>query len=242
MKTKSLPISLSFFSEKSFKSLFGLSLFVVPNHIDYYNSLGKRDTMFVKTVKVKKPNPIAVVIVLAAILVLIAVWVFDFGGGNNLKDKYNLPTNADRTAFLKDLGWDVSAVENDCKVVKIPVTFNEIYIGYNKLQKQQGFDLSDYKGKTVEIYTYDVYNYPDKPSGIIAHLVICESKLVAGDICSTELNGFMHGLMPIDGKGLKNNDSSADEQAIAPAQTTSPAETVVVIGTEGTDVTEFPEK
>ncbi|MFA5658144.1 MAG: DUF4830 domain-containing protein [Oscillospiraceae bacterium] len=195
--------------------------------------------MFVKTVKVKKPNPIAVVVVLAAVLILIAVWVLDFGG-SELKDKYKLSTNTERISFLEELGWEVSQLEIDCKIVKIPADFNETYLAYNKLQKQQGFDLSDYKGMTVEIYTYEVYNYPDKPSSIVVHLVVFEGTLIAGDVCCTELNGFMHGLMPIDEEGMKNNGSSiTDEETIAPAQTTAPAETVIVIGTEATD---FPEK
>ena len=196
--------------------------------------------MFVKTVRVKKLNPIAVILVLAVVLILIAIWVLDFGK-SGLKDKYQLPENANRVSFLQGLGWEVSEVELNCKVVKIPSTFNEVYLAYNKLQRQQGFDLGDYKGKTVEIYTYEVYNYPDKPQNIVVHLVIFEGKLIGGDVCSTEMNGFMHGLMPVDKEGLKNNASSiTDEQSISPTGgDAAPEQTVIsVAGTEA----DYPEK
>lgn len=196
--------------------------------------------MFVKTVRVKKLNPIAVILVLAVVLILIAIWVLDFGK-SGLKDKYQLPENANRVSFLQGLGWEVSEVELNCKVVKVPSTFNEVYLAYNKLQRQQGFDLGDYKGKTVEIYTYEVYNYPDKPQNIVVHLVIFEGKLIGGDVCSTEMNGFMHGLMPVDKEGLKNNASSiTDEQSISPTGgDAAPEHTVIsVVGTEA----DYPEK
>lgn len=168
--------------------------------------------MFVKTVKVKKPSPIAVVIILVAVLALIAMWVFDIGG-KGIGDKYKLPTNTERSQFLNDLGWKISDKEVNCKVVKIPSTFNKVYTVYNKLQKEQGFDLSNYKGKTVEIYTYEVYNYPEKPNNIVAHLIVCDGTLIGGDVCCTELDGFMQGLMPTKKGDMKKSDSSqADEK------------------------------
>jgi len=163
--------------------------------------------MFVKTVRVKKPNPIAIVLILVAVLILIAIWVLGLGG-KGIGDKYKLPSNTERTQFLTDLGWKVSPQEVGCKVVKIPSTFNKVYDVYNKLQKEQGFDLSDHKGKTVEIYTYDVYNYPDKEKNIVAHLIVCDGTLIGGDVCCTELEGFMQGLMPTKKGELKNSESS----------------------------------
>lgn len=188
--------------------------------------------MFVKTVKLKKPNPIAIVIILAAVLILIAVWVLD-AGGKGIGDKYNLPTNAERTTFLSNLGWDVSPKETECKVIKIPSKFNTVYEVYNKLQKQQGFDLAKLKGKTVEIYTYEVYNYPESPENIVAHLIICEGKLIGGDVCCIESDGFMQGLMPKDKKGMKKseatksetNESADSDPAVTDTKTTEPPTT-----------------
>ena len=138
--------------------------------------------MFVKTVKLKKPNPVAVVIILAAVLILVAVWVLG-SSGKGVGDKYKLSSNQERKTFLSALGWNVSDKETDCKIIKIPSKFNAVYNVYNKIQKQQGFDLSDFKGETVELYTYEVYNYPDNPNNIVAHLIICKGKLFGGDVC-----------------------------------------------------------
>lgn len=186
--------------------------------------------MFVKTVKLKKPNPVAVVIILAAVLILVAVWVLG-SSGKGVGDKYKLPTNQERKTFLSDLGWNVSDKETDCKIIKIPSKFNAVYNVYNKMQKQQGFDLTDFKGETVELYTYEVYNYPDNPKNIVAHLIICKGTLIGGDVCSTESDGFIHGLMPVDKKGMKNSGTqdarttqSPTGTTTAPATTKAPAE------------------
>ncbi len=92
------------------------------------------------------------------------------------------------------MGWEVSDEYDECKAVTIPKEFNEVYEKYNKLQKQQGFDLEDYKGKTAEVYTYAVKNYGNKKQEVRANLIVCEGQLVGGDVCSAELDGFMQGL------------------------------------------------
>lgn len=179
--------------------------------------------MFVKTVKLKKPNPIAIIVVLAAVLILAVVWIIGSKGKSG-SAKYAMKDNAQRVSFLQSLGWQVSEKETDCKVIKIPTDFNTVYNAYNKLQKQQGFDLSKHKGETVEIYTYDVYNYPDKPDNIVTHLIVSNDMLVGGDVCSTEKDGFIHGLMPVNKEGMnKDNGKSKDARTTTPPQTTTQA-------------------
>ena len=180
--------------------------------------------MFVKTVKVKKPNPLALGIILIIVLALIAIWVIK-GSSGGIGKKYKLPTNTERVQFLQDLGWEISESETDVKVVKIPEEFNMVYKAYNKIQKQQGFDLSKHKGDTVEIYTYDVYNYPDKPENVAAHLIICDNILIGGDVCCTELDGFMQGLVPIKQEDVKNSEETTAEETTAPEETTEPEST-----------------
>ena len=75
--------------------------------------------------------------------------------------------------------------------------WNDVFEEYNSIQKQQGFDLEDYKGKDVTIYTYEVYNYEGKPENMVANLMIYENRLIGGDLSCTELGGFIQGLMPI---------------------------------------------
>ena len=61
------------------------------------------------------------------------------------------------------------------------------------MQKKQGLDLEKYKGKTAKRYSYVVTNYPGVPEGVRANMVVYNDKIIAGDICSLELDGFMHG-------------------------------------------------
>lgn len=58
----------------------------------------------------------------------------------------------------------------------------------------QGFDLSDYKGKKVTLYTYTINNYKNQKQGIVADMLVCDGMLIGGDICNTSAeNGFLVG-------------------------------------------------
>ena len=132
--------------------------------------------MFIKTIKVKKPTFAVIGAVLAALALLAVIIVTVVRISSPAV--YEMKSEAQRQAFLKE----------------IPKEFNEVYEKYNKLQKQQGFDLEDYKGKTAEVYTYAVKNYGNKKQEVRANLIVCKGQLVGGDVCSAELDGFMQGL------------------------------------------------
>ena len=123
--------------------------------------------MFIKTIKVKKPTFAVIGAVLAALALLAVIIVTVVRISSPAV--YEMKSEAQRQAFLKEMGWEVSDEYDECKAVTIPKEFNEVYEKYNKLQKQQGFDLEDYKGKTAEVYTYAVKNYGirSRRSGLI---------------------------------------------------------------------------
>ena len=78
--------------------------------------------------------------------------------------------------------------------VLLPSSFNDTYEKYNQIQKEQGLDLLKYAGATCQRYTYEVTNYPDADAGtVVANVLIYKDKVIGGDICSTQLGGFMHG-------------------------------------------------
>lgn len=148
--------------------------------------------MFVKTIKLKKTAAVLGYVLLALLAVFVALFVFN----RAMKPKgIILATEQDQVNFLSELGWETSPVAIDCRSVVIPEDWNDVYTQYNELQIQQGFDLSKYKGASAEIYTYEIYNYGERRPNVVANLVICDSKLIAGDVCCTELGGFMQGLM-----------------------------------------------
>ena len=43
-------------------------------------------------------------------------------------------------------------------------------------------------------YTYQITNYPNTDQTVLVTLYVQGDRLIAGDIHSTALNGFMHGL------------------------------------------------
>ena len=150
--------------------------------------------MFVKTVKVKKPNTLitAMVIIVVCISVVLVVIACRF----SKKQVYEMNSETQRQEFISEMGWETSDEYDECKVITIPEEFNDVYQNYNEIQKKQGFDLSDFKGKQAEVYVYKVKNYPgmEDKDGINCNLIVCDGQLIGGDVCSSELDGFMQGL------------------------------------------------
>lgn len=147
--------------------------------------------MIVKTFKVRKKGLVICGGILIAILVILVV----FGIVHKATSKtYSMKTESERQKFMSEMGWKVSEEYTSCKVVSIPKEFNDTYENYNELQKEQGFNLKKYKGEMVEIYTYEVYNYPGNSENVVINLMVFEGKLIGGDVSCNELDGFMQGL------------------------------------------------
>lgn len=115
--------------------------------------------------------------------------------------RLNAKNEEERLAFLEQFGWTVEEEPVEVGEVVIPAEWNEVYTKYNQLQREQGLDLSKYGGKTCKRWVYQVLNYPRKGETVYATLLIYKGKVIAGDISSAELDGFMatflgeHGLM-----------------------------------------------
>ena len=103
-------------------------------------------------------------------------------------------TNEDRVAFLESYGWTVSPEAIAVEELLIPEEFDETYADYLALQAGQGFDLTKYQGKRVKRYTYEITNYPSGEEGVQAGLLIYKNTVVGGEVLSSQINGFIHGL------------------------------------------------
>lgn len=99
-------------------------------------------------------------------------------------------------AFIEENGYKVSSPLT--KEITIPSEFSDVYEKYNELQRRQGFDLRRHKGKSAVSYTFNVTGYVDKngkpDSDVQIHIIVCDGKIVAADIASTRLDGFMEAL------------------------------------------------
>ena len=114
--------------------------------------------------------------------------------GNESSVSYTkIKTEEARKEFLKQFGWETANESKESAEITIPNDFDKILQSYNDIQKNQGLDLSKYKGKTVTRYTYEVTNYPEYKGTVYANIIIYKNKVVGGDICSSDIDGFIHG-------------------------------------------------
>lgn len=104
-----------------------------------------------------------------------------------------IKTNEDRIKFLEQFGWQISSEAKESCEVLIPEEFDKVFAGYNEIQKSQGLDLSKYKKKKLTRYTYTVDNYEGYDGTVYANLLIYRNKVVGGDICSADADGFLQG-------------------------------------------------
>lgn len=156
--------------------------------------------MFGFTAKITKKRFVcAVIIIMLPLLIFAAVKT---SSAKSATKEIYLKSEKERIAYLAGFGWQIDENSETDKASAIPAEFDDVYKSYNELQKSQGFDLTDYAGKSVTIYNYKVLNYPENSEYVYATLILYDGKLIGGDIHSTALNGFMHGF-DLSGTGLK---------------------------------------
>ena len=168
--------------------------------------------MMVMTAKVDLKKTLTLVGILAGVILVI---VLLFGNGSAVETSVAAVSGNDaRVQFLKDLGWDVSASPVESGQVKIPTGTTEIFERYNALQKSQGYDLTDYAGKSVMRFVYRVNNYPGTTEPVYATLLVYKDRVIGGDVTDTSAKGHIRGLTP-------NNTASIPTETTAPTEPTS---------------------
>ena len=143
-----------------------------------------------------KVNIKKLLIALAAVAGLIIALVLTFGGGEaaNATAVTTMSDNDSRVQFLKDRGWEVTTSPKESGQVRIPKEMTPVYERYNQLQLSQGYDLSQYAGKTVMRYVYQVNNYPGATEPVYATLLVYKNQIIGGDLTDTAAGGTVQGL------------------------------------------------
>ena len=108
-----------------------------------------------------------------------------------LSAHYGMDTTAGRQTYLHDLGWEIDPASEDIREIKVPKAFDRTMADYNTLQREQGFDLLPYAGMPVTIVTYALSDQPET----FVTLWICDGVVIAGDVHSTAMDGFMYGIV-----------------------------------------------
>ena len=156
--------------------------------------------MFIYSLKASTLKFFAVVCVaLATLITLIAfipVTADDTApvSGNIKIDYSGIKTEEDRIEFLRQFGWEVKPEAVESVEITIPERFDKIFTAYNEMQKRQGLDLSKYKKKNAQRYTYEITNYDGYDGVVYANIIVYRNKVIAGDVCSADVKGFVHGL------------------------------------------------
>ena len=131
-----------------------------------------------------------IVITLAVIAALIL-----FGSiCSAVSGKIDGSTNALRVGYIKRLGYHIDETPLYTKEITVPQEFGEVYSQYNKIQKQSGFDLSDYKGKKATLYCYEL-SFDD---GVNVNLIVLDGEIIGGDVSEIRLDGEMKPLVRND--------------------------------------------
>lgn len=98
--------------------------------------------------------------------------------------------------FVRSYGWEIDAHPIECEEVLLPKEFDDVYSQYNELQKKASLDLLPYRGRRGVRYTFSVLNYQSEKGEISprANVIMVDGAAIGGDVCTTELGGFMHSL------------------------------------------------
>ena len=171
--------------------------------------------MMMMTAKVNiKKVLIALIAATALIIALVSLL------GKNDSEPAAVTTMSDndsRVQFLESQGWQVTTSPKEASQVKIPQEQSPVYSRYNDLQKSQGYDLTEFAGKTVMRYVYEVNNYPNAEQPVYATLLVYKNKIIGGDITDTGAKGAV--------QGLKNPEATQPSQSTSPsAESSTPSE------------------
>ncbi len=154
--------------------------------------------MFIYSVKASSIRFFTVLVLSIALLTTLIVLVPTYEplsvSASETVNFSKIKTNEDRVNFLSRLGWKVAEKPLEEVAVTIPDEFDAVFMEYNNLQKEMGLDLSRYKRKEVMRYTYEVIGYEGYDGVVYASLLIYKNKVIGGDICSADVNGFVTSL------------------------------------------------
>ena len=122
--------------------------------------------------------------------VLVVILRFNFLG-KNPQNTIVCSSNDEVREYLESFGLELGEGTSDS--ITVPYEFNEVYTNYNKIQLSQGFDLAEYKGKTISRFTFEVLNHP-AGEDIFAEVLICNKTIIGADLYSVVVDGFISPL------------------------------------------------
>lgn len=150
--------------------------------------------MRILTFKMKPKQIFGLILLLTGIAVVLITFLSNHPAKPASKNvSIRCATTEERVNYINSFNLETDSKEESKEII-IPEQFNDVYNKYNEIQKQQNFDLADYKGKTAVMYTYNITNYDDNDN-VIANLIVYDGILIGADLCDTSAdNGFLVAL------------------------------------------------
>ena len=140
--------------------------------------------MFICTVKATTLRFVGILALSVSVLIGMAVfYTADEPVLSGTGVRYDgIRTETDRRDFLSALGYRATGDAKSTVEYTMPVTLDAVLLGYNEVQKEQGFDLSDYTGKKLTRYTYEIENYDGYEGKVYANLITYRDRIVGADL------------------------------------------------------------
>lgn len=76
--------------------------------------------------------------------------------------------------------------------VYIPSEFDDTYTQYNKVQKKQGLDLEQYKGRGCSLYVYRLKDYKIDYEDTYITIIVYKDRVIGGHISTAVANSPMY--------------------------------------------------
>ncbi|HNX14274.1 MAG TPA: DUF4830 domain-containing protein [Oscillospiraceae bacterium] len=154
--------------------------------------------MMVWSFKLNKKILAFALILIAAVIVVILIAT---GGGGKTSEETSSRNNAvtgqaDLVKFIKQFGWEIEETPEETIAIYIPKNFDTVLERYNTIQKNQGYDLTKYRGEKATRYTFVITNYPGVTDKVVINVIVRNEEVIGGDVCCKALGGFMHGFSP----------------------------------------------
>lgn len=150
--------------------------------------------MFTKCLKLTKKRAVILIlilgIVLAAAVILSSSPRSIFSKGEML----NASSLEGRVKYLSGYGWEIDQSSEERRTVLLPKELEGALADYGVMQTEQGYDFVSYAGLECTQYTYIVTNYEGSSETVYATLYVKSARVIGGDIHSTAIDGFMHGI------------------------------------------------
>lgn len=137
----------------------------------------------------KKALSIVFIASLIVFLLILCRWLLAYYNENS-----PLATLEGRQMFLSGLGWEIDTESEEVKSILLPEKLDSVLNEYNTLQLAQGYDLKGHLGEECTQYSYRLTNYEGAGEDVYICIYVQGRKVIAGDVHTNSLNGFMHGI------------------------------------------------